>query len=68
MRGSRRWGGGGGGADGGDICFCFKNRLLILDCLYVSSSYFLMFVLTVYNKKSFSKKCSSSSISLESQD
>ena len=40
----------GGGADGGDICFCFKNKLLILDCLYVSSSYFLMFVLTVYNK------------------
>ena len=64
-RGEREW---GGGADGGDICFCFKNKLLILDCLYVSSSYFLMFVLTVYNKKSFSKKCSSSSISLESQD
>ena len=35
---------------GGDICFCFKNKLLILDCLYVSSSYFLMFVLIVYNK------------------
>ena len=51
MRGSG--GGGGGGADGGDICFCFKNKLLILDCLYVSSSYFLMFVLTVYNKKIF---------------
>ena len=47
-RGEREW-----GADGGDICFCFKNKLLILDCLYVSSSYFLMFVLTVYNKKIF---------------
>ena len=43
-RGEREWG------DGGDICFRFKNKLLILDCLYVSSSYFLMFVLTVYNK------------------
>ena len=64
-RGEREW---GEGADGGDICFCFKSKLLILDCLYVSSSYFLMFGLTVYNKKSFSKKCSSSSISLESQD
>ena len=56
------------GADGGDICFCFKNKLLILDCLYVSSPYFLMFDLTVFNKKSFSQECSSSSISLESQD
>ena len=25
-RGERDW----GGADGGDICFCFKNKLLIL--------------------------------------
>ena len=44
MRGSGGGGEGGGGADGEDICVCFKNKLLILDCLYVSSSYFLMFV------------------------
>ena len=56
------------GADGGDICFLFQEQTSNSNCLYVSSSYFLMFVLAVYNKKSFSKKCSSSSISLESQD